>query len=90
MRSCPICAGTSFVEIEYRAPTFSCPAYECRACHAIALDEESARSDVERASVRMAVKVRAGLASGTYERVLGGSATPTMIDAIRGKRSLAS
>jgi hypothetical protein len=88
MRSCPICEGETFVPIDYKAPTFRAPALECASCRAILLDEDAARSDRERHSVRLAAKVRAGLSSGTYPRVTTRVDTPVFLAAGDRRRGL--
>jgi hypothetical protein len=56
---CTVCGGDRFVNSEYQMDTGSAPALECVSCGALNLDESAAQSEEDRASVRLAVAVRA-------------------------------
>jgi hypothetical protein len=56
---CNVCGGERFTKSEYQMDPGPAPALECLHCHALNLDEEAARSEEERDSVRLAVAARA-------------------------------
>ncbi|MBV9947975.1 MAG: hypothetical protein JOZ69_14065 [Myxococcales bacterium] len=56
---CNVCGGERFTESAYQLDAGAAPALECTHCHALNLDEEAARSEAERDSVRLAVAARA-------------------------------
>ena len=56
--SCKNCGERDFVPSEYRSGTVNAPAMECAHCHVLNLDEEAARTEEERDSVRLAVALR--------------------------------
>jgi hypothetical protein len=55
---CTICGGESFRPTAYVTPSVHAVALECDNCSAVLLDERVARSDDERASVRLAIAAR--------------------------------
>lgn len=60
---CTVCSGTRFVSAEYNTGeahrSRPAPALECVTCHAVFLEEGIARTEEERASVKIAIALRA-------------------------------
>jgi hypothetical protein len=56
---CDVCGNGHFTTTEYRAGACRAPALECDFCHAVNLREEAATTEEERASVKMAIAIRA-------------------------------